>query len=167
MGQPNKLTISFKNDEPHITIRAVQPVVSALQGQKVPAILQAAKISSVLINDPDARIPHSRMMALWQKSLAATHGPDWGLHLAEAEPIAAFEVHTYAILARSRCRRESRYSRSLLASRYAGTTQTKTGGNRRQETGDAQRPGATVRPSRHTGYGIIVGMKPHDAKRSN
>jgi AraC-like DNA-binding protein len=109
----------LRADEPNITIRAVVPIVRALEclGHPVRDILDAAGVPSDVLDDPDGRIPHSRMMRLWDEALAASGDPDLGIHVAEAAPVESFEVHAYAFLSsptpRDAYRRACRYQRLI------------------------------------------------------
>ena len=86
--------------EPHITVRAVQPMVAGLEvlGHPVDAILAEVSIDRALLSNVDGRIPHRAMMLFWQCAEARCSDVDLGLHLAEAAPIRSFEVHAYALL---------------------------------------------------------------------
>lgn len=105
--------------EPHITIRAVQPVVAALEalGYNADALLAASGIARAALADADARLPHPAIMALWAQAHAAGGDDSLGIHLAEAAPIRAFGVHAYALLASPTLRdaylRACRYQRLI------------------------------------------------------
>lgn len=105
--------------EPHITIRAVQPVVAGLDalGHDAKRIVESAGINFETLADPEGRVPHSKMMTFWKKAEEATGDDNLGLHLAQAAPIASFEVHAYAVLSsptlRDAYRRASRYQRLI------------------------------------------------------
>ncbi|MFQ5638359.1 MAG: AraC family transcriptional regulator [bacterium] len=109
----------MKNWEPYITVRAVQPVIAALEtlGHKVDAFLAEAGISRAVLQDADGRVPHRAMMLLWQHARAATGDDCLGIHLAEAAPIRSFEVHSYALLSsptlRDAYHRACRYQRLI------------------------------------------------------
>ena len=105
--------------EPHLTVRYLQPLVAALQalGHPVDDILTAAKISHALLQNADGRVPHSSMMRFWQRARDLTGDDHLGIHLAEAAPIPSFEVHAYAMLSspnlREAYRRACRYQRLI------------------------------------------------------
>lgn len=104
---------------PSITVRAIQPVIAALEtlGYPVDDILAAADVTRTVLADADGRIPHPAMMILWQQALKVTGDNDLGIHLAEAAPIESFEIHGYALLSspvlREAYRRGSRYQRLI------------------------------------------------------
>jgi len=104
---------------PLITIRAVQPVVAGLEalGHDTDKILANADISRGVLDNADAGIPHTAMMAFWQGAVATTGDGYLGLHLAKAAPIEAFGVHAYAMQSsptlREAYRRACRYQRLI------------------------------------------------------
>lgn len=103
----------------HLTVRAAQPLVAALEalGHPVPEILARAGIARSTLADSEGRVPHTAMMAFWQHAQALTGDANLGLHLAEAVPLHAFEVNAYALLAsenlRTAYRRACRYQRLI------------------------------------------------------
>ncbi|RME58564.1 AraC family transcriptional regulator [Candidatus Parcubacteria bacterium] len=109
----------MKKWEPYISVRAVQPVVTALGilGYDVADILQAVNISPALLRDADGKIPHGAIMRLWDYAQRVTGDDHLGIHLAEAAPIRSFEVHSYALLASPTLRdaycRACRYQRLI------------------------------------------------------
>ena len=109
----------MRNWEPYITVRAVQPVVAALEalGQEVDDLLKESRISRAILQDADGRVPHSAMMLLWEHARVVTDDDYLGIHLAEAAPIRSFEVHSYALLSsatlRDAYRRACRYQRLI------------------------------------------------------
>ncbi len=109
----------MRSFEPHITARAVQPVIAALEalGHQVDSILAEAKISRATLQKADGRVPHSAMMLFWERARIITDDDHLGIHLAEAVPIQSFEVHSYALLSsstlREAYRRACRYQRLI------------------------------------------------------
>ncbi len=105
--------------EAQITIRALQPVVAALQalGYETNPLLLKAGILLKLLQDADGRLPHQSMMAFWKIILAETQDNCLGLHLAEVAPIQSFEIHAHALLSspslRDAFRRACRYQRLI------------------------------------------------------
>lgn len=105
--------------EPHITIRALQPVVAALQALDYDAdsLLHQVQISPEVLTHPEGRIPHHQMMAFWQEAVQKTQDNFLGMHLATAAPIESFEVHAYALLSspnlREAYRRACRYQQLI------------------------------------------------------
>ena len=105
--------------EPNLTVRAVQPVIAGLGvlGHAVDALLADVAISRSVLEDPDGRVPHRAMMALWNRAREVTGDDHLGIHLAEAAPLESFEVHAYALLSsptlREAYRRACRYQRLI------------------------------------------------------
>ncbi len=105
--------------EAGITVRAVQPVVAALEatGRDGRGWLADAGVDPGVLADVEGRVPHGSMMALWQRARAETGDDHLGIHLAEAAPIRSFEVHAYAMLGsetlRAAYRRAARYQRLI------------------------------------------------------
>jgi AraC-like DNA-binding protein len=105
--------------EPHITVRAVEPVVAGLDelGHDVDTILAAAPVSREQLSDADGRVPHRTMMTLWRAASELTGDADLGIHVALAAPVASFAVHGYALLSsptlREAYRRGCRYQRLI------------------------------------------------------
>jgi hypothetical protein len=86
----------MKKLEPYITVRAVQPVIAALEAldYHVDSILAEAKISRATLQNADGRVPHSTMMLFWERARIVTGDDQLGIHLAEAVPIQPFESRT-------------------------------------------------------------------------
>ena len=105
--------------EPHITVRAIEPVVAGLEtlGHEVDAILARAPIAREQLADADGRVPHRTMMALWQVASEFSGDEYLGIHVAGAAPVASFAVHGYALLSsptlREAYRRGCRYQRLI------------------------------------------------------
>jgi len=108
-----------KNWEPFITVRAVQPVVAALEslGYSPSESLAKCGISRTDLENSDGKIPHRAMMEFWQETLVQTADESLGIHLAEAVPLDAMGVHAYAALSspnlRESYRRACRYQRLI------------------------------------------------------
>ncbi len=109
----------MKTWEPYITVRAVQPVVAALEAldYAADALLAESGISRTILANAEGRVPHRAMMVLWERARAATKDDHLGIHLAEAAPIHAFGVHAYALLSsptlREAYQRACRYQRLI------------------------------------------------------
>lgn len=106
--------------KPHLTVRALQPVVAGLEalGQPFESILAEASIPvDVLEGDPEGRVPHEAMRKFWELAPEITGDDHLGIHLAEAAPIGSFEVHAYALLSsptlRDAYQRACRYQRLI------------------------------------------------------
>ena len=82
----------MKIHAPHISVRAVQPVVAALEalGYKLGALLDKAKIPREVLRNADEQVPHSAMMQLWQHARVVTGDENLGIHLAEAGFLLGF-----------------------------------------------------------------------------
>jgi AraC-like DNA-binding protein len=85
--------------EPYITVRAVQPLVAALdaRGHGGRDLLVASGIDPALLRDVDGTLPQRAVMRFWQCAAEHTRDEAIGLHLAEAAPLDSFEVHCYAL----------------------------------------------------------------------
>jgi len=111
--------MAVRNQDPFITVRALQPVVAALDtsGYEVSELLALSNFPPSILEDSDGRIPHRTMMQFWQKAQTATSDEHLGLHLAEAAPIESLGVHAYAVLSsptlREGYRRACRYQRLI------------------------------------------------------
>lgn len=107
--------------EPFVTVRAVRPVVMGLEalGHNTARILAASGLPRATLEDADGRILHATMMRFWEVAVAVTGDEHLGLHLAEATPLEAFGVHTYAMLSsptlREAYHRACRYQRLIHA----------------------------------------------------
>jgi len=110
---------AMKALEPHITVRAVEPVVAGLEalGHDIDAILARAPIAREQLADADGRVPHGTMMALWEVASELSGDRNLGIHVANAAPVASFAVHAYALLSsptlREAYRRGCRYQRLI------------------------------------------------------
>lgn len=105
--------------EPYLTVRAVQPLVAALEvlGHPAQALLREVAISPAALENPDGQVPHRAVMALWERARAVSGDDFLGIHLALAAPVRTFEVHAYAFLSsptlRDAYRRSCRYQRLI------------------------------------------------------
>ena len=55
-------------------------------------ILQAARLDSATLQDPDARIPARQVEALWKKAYELSNDPNLALHAVEVLPFGAYRV---------------------------------------------------------------------------
>ena len=100
-------------------MRALRPVVAGLRalGHDADAIVAAAGLDASALDDLEGRVPHGVAMRLWSCAVAVTGDDDLGLHVAEAAPIQAFDVHAYAMLSsptlRDAFERAGRYQRLI------------------------------------------------------
>lgn len=102
-----------------LAVRALLPVLEGLRALRIDArpLLRAAGIPDALLGDPEARVPHGAMMAIWDRAATTAADEAIGLHVAEAAPLEAFDVHAYAVLSSPTLRegydRSSRYQRLI------------------------------------------------------
>jgi AraC-like DNA-binding protein len=77
--------------------RAVHFVVTVLGSKRWPTagLLKRAGVDATAVNDPDARLPHSRVRALWREAVRETGDRALGLHVAEQVRPAAFDALGY------------------------------------------------------------------------
>ena len=105
--------------EPYITVRAVQPLVAALDARGCSGrdLLLASGIDPALLDDVDGTLPQRAVMRFWQCAEEHTRDNDIGLHVAEAAPLDSLEVHCYALTASANLRdafeRACRYQRLI------------------------------------------------------
>ena len=105
--------------KPSLTVRALRPVVAGLEalGSRVEPLLAVAGISPAIMPDLEARLPPGSMTKLWESAVALTNDDCLGIHVAEATPVTAFDVHAYAMLSSPTLRdaftRASRYQRLI------------------------------------------------------
>ncbi len=104
---------------PLLAVRALQPVVAGLEalGHAPVEMLAEAGIATSLLEEPDGRVPHGAMMALWGAATTLTEDELLGFHVALAAPIESFDVHAYAVLSspdlRAAYSRACRYQRLI------------------------------------------------------
>lgn len=67
-------------------------------GTRVEPLLAEAGIPASIIADLDAHLPPRSMPKLWERAVAMTNDDCLGIHIAEATPVNAFDVHAYAML---------------------------------------------------------------------
>jgi AraC-like DNA-binding protein len=104
---------------PQLAVRALRPVVAGLEalGHSPAELLAGAGIAPSLLEEPDGRVPHGAMMALWLSATESTGDESLGFHVALAAPIESFEMHAYAVLSspdlRAAYSRACRYQRLI------------------------------------------------------
>jgi len=74
-----------------VSSRAIVDACAAL-GLDTTALLAAAGLVRSELDDPDARIPGEKVMALWREAYARAGDPDLALHAVEALPFGAYTV---------------------------------------------------------------------------
>jgi len=83
----------------------------------VEPLLAEAGIPASIIADLDAHLPSGSMPRLWERAVALTNDGCLGIHIAEATPVSAFDVHAYAMLSSPTLRdaftRAARYQRLI------------------------------------------------------
>src|ERR1700741_4205321 len=86
-------------------------------GPRTAGLLAEAGIARAALADPDGAMPRGAMTRLWDAARALTGGDHLGLQVAEAAPVASFELHGYALLSsptlREAYRRGCRYQRLI------------------------------------------------------
>ena len=89
--------------KPHLTVRAIRPLVSGLRelGQDPAPILAAIGIDDTTLKDPDGRVPTSVAMALFARAAEQMGDTNLGLHLAQHAELGSFDVHFYAMASSS------------------------------------------------------------------
>lgn len=86
--------------EAGVSIRLVRPVVAGLRQAGVDAgpILARVGIDPTVLTDPDARVAHQTVLALWREAVEATGDDDFGLHTAEGLDLSILDVQGYAAM---------------------------------------------------------------------
>jgi AraC-like DNA-binding protein len=82
----------------HAAVRVVQAIVAgaAAQGVAPAQLLATVGLRADELVDPDARVPRSAELALWQSATLLTGDDCFGLHLAEALPIDVYGALGFA-----------------------------------------------------------------------
>lgn len=85
---------------PHLTARAIWPLVSGLQalGHSPQSTLAAVGIEPGSLEDPDTLVPMRTAVAFLDRAAAATGDSNLGFHLALHAALDSFDVHLYAML---------------------------------------------------------------------
>jgi AraC-like DNA-binding protein len=83
-------------------IKTILPIVgfAANAGVPPPDLLHAARLTLAVLADPDAYLPRSQEMRLWDEAVRLTGDQDFGLHLAEwaaRSPPDHFDVLAFAV----------------------------------------------------------------------
>jgi AraC-like DNA-binding protein len=86
-----------------VSVRSIWPVLWRLRTLRldVGAILSAARANPEVLEDADARIPHTVLLALWHQAARQSGDNALGIHVAEQLRPGAFDVLDYAIRASS------------------------------------------------------------------
>lgn len=74
------------------------------QGADREALLRAGRLTTAMLDDPDARVPVQHSVQLWQEALAQTADPYLGLRVADYHRPEAFNVLGYLSLSGSTLR---------------------------------------------------------------
>lgn len=90
--------------EPHaggvsVSVRSVRPVLMYIRGRghDVNGFLQREGVDSILLRDPEARLPHGAAVRVWQAAVELTNDTNLGLHVAEAIQQGQFGALEYAL----------------------------------------------------------------------
>ena len=82
-----------------VSLRSVRPVLMYVKarGHDVNALLQREGVDPSLLGDPEARLPHSAAIRLWQAAGELTNDTNLGLHAAAAIQQGQFGALEYAL----------------------------------------------------------------------
>ncbi|MGB7845748.1 MAG: AraC family transcriptional regulator [Candidatus Acidiferrum sp.] len=82
-----------------VSLRSVQPVLMYIstQGYDANELLRREGVNPNLLGDPEARLPHTAAIRLWQAAGQLTNDPDLGLHVAEGVRPGQFGALEYAL----------------------------------------------------------------------
>jgi AraC-like DNA-binding protein len=82
-----------------VSVRSVQPLLMYLgaRGYDRNALLRQHGVDPTLFHDPEARLPHTLAIRLWQAAIELTNDASLGLHVAEAIQPGAFGALDYAV----------------------------------------------------------------------
>ena len=88
------------SQEPFLTVRAVQPLVSGLRalGHDPKPLLALVGLDETMLHDPDSRVPMRAVMAFVARAVESTGDANLGLHLAQHADVGSADVHFYAIV---------------------------------------------------------------------
>ena len=77
--------------------RAIHFALTVLRakGWKTASLMQRAGLAPTVVNDPEARLPHSSVRAFWREAARETGDQAIGLHVAEQVRPAAFDALGY------------------------------------------------------------------------
>ncbi len=81
-----------------LSVRSLAPLLNYLSslGHSLGRIPAAAAVQAIA-QDPEARVPHTQAIALWEAARTVTADPDLGIHVAEAIRPGAFGALEYAV----------------------------------------------------------------------
>jgi AraC-like DNA-binding protein len=82
-----------------VSVRSIRPAVARLGrlGVDVASLLSAVGVDHALLDDSDARLPHSLLLAIWDEAVARSGDDAFGIHVAEEVRPGAFDVLDYGI----------------------------------------------------------------------
>src|ERR1700733_7604026 len=82
-----------------LSFRSIRPVLlyTTARGYDVNALLRAQGVDPILLHDPEARLPHTAAIRLWQAAAELTNDKDLGLHVAEAIQPGQFGALDYTV----------------------------------------------------------------------
>jgi AraC-like DNA-binding protein len=82
-----------------VSLRSVRPVLMYItaRGYDVNALLRRQGVDPILLHDPEARLPHTTAIRLWQAAGQLTSDTQLGLHVAEAIQPGQFGALDYAL----------------------------------------------------------------------
>ncbi len=82
-----------------LSFHSVRPVLmyTTARGYDVNALLREQGLDPILLHDPEARLPHTAAIRLWQAARELTNDKDLGLHVAESIQPGQFGAVEYAV----------------------------------------------------------------------
>ena len=85
---------------PHLTARAVRPIVSGLAGlgHNPTPMLAHVGVDAAVLEDPEASVPMRQVMGLIDHAVQVTGDENLGLHIAQHAQTGSFDVHLYAMV---------------------------------------------------------------------
>ncbi len=87
--------------KPSVTasVLPARAVVDALGKRDIDVepVLRAAQLSREALASVDNRLPHESVRRLWEAAAVAAHDPSFGVHVAEALPMGAYDVFDYVL----------------------------------------------------------------------
>lgn len=82
-----------------VSVLMARPAVAALEARGLHAdeVLRSAQLSREALAAIENRLPHQSVRALWEAAAEAAGDPSFGVHVAEAVSVGAFDVVEYVL----------------------------------------------------------------------
>ena len=82
-----------------VSVLMARPAVAALEERGIDAdrVLRLAELSREALASIENRLPHQTVRTLWEAAAEAVRDPSFGVHVAEALPVGAFDVLEYVL----------------------------------------------------------------------